>query len=165
MAISFTGIKNLSVTSSNHQQIGSYYTPTGELGSGMKDVTYVDISYNVTDDEKGNDHDKYIEALSRANKFYLLNKYDPTKVQIQMKLAEIDNDVIKFSNVSFKLNNNPIALNNDNDLKLYQYLADMTREHLKNSDKATDYDKKMLDITNEGINMVAMDYFECEPVK
>jgi len=161
MSISFTGIHNLRLSSEKHEQIGSYYTPDGDIGSGMKDVTYVDISYDVSDDKSGKDHDKYIEALSNANKFSLINSQKPYNVHIHMKLDEIDNDVIEFKNVQFKLNNQPIAFNHDNDYKLFQYLADMTRDRLKKADGITENDKKMLKAVNDGITQAAMDYFEC----
>lgn len=164
MSVSFTGIKNLNTKASQYEQYGAYRTPDGDIGKGMKNVTYVDISYDVNDDKSGNDHDKYIQALSESNKFELLNSQNPNNVRLQMKLDKIKSDTAgEFYNVSFKLNNHPIAMNNDKDLKLFQYLADMTRDKLQKSDEARTFDTQMLDMTNKGITHEAMDYFDCNP--
>ena len=92
MSVTFTGINNLKTTASQFNQYGAYKTPDGDIDQGMKNVTYVDISYDVNDDKSGADHDKYIEALSESNKFELLNHSNPNNVRLQMKLDEINSD-------------------------------------------------------------------------
>jgi len=161
MPVAFCGIKHLNTTTKKQNQVGSYRTPEGDIKTGRKNVTYINISYNVSDDKTGKDHDNYINALSKSNKFDCLNPNFPNTVDFQVKIDNIGEDKkVSFRNVCFKLNDKPIAFNTDNDLPLFQYLAFMTRERLKEYPQTTNFDRQCLDMANDAIAEAASEYFD-----
>lgn len=160
MIISFTSIRDLYTATKKQNQVGSYLTHDGDVKTGKKEVTYVNISYSVTDDKSGRDHDRYIEALSKARKFDYINSHYPSTVDFEVKIDKIKTPYNTSRNVSFKLNNKPIAFNTDKDIPIFQYLADMTRERLKEKSDVSNYDKQCLDMANDAITEAAINYFD-----
>lgn len=160
MNVSFTGISNLKIAKSRMPKTsyGLYPSVSGDIKTGEKTANEFKLWFNLT----GKDYDNFMSAMTKAEKGLNISyfKNDPSKIELHLTKYSIEeDDVIPTSFNVFRINNENISLMQRNGLALYEYLAHMTKNILKNF-KLSEKQKECIQIINHAIADDAAEFIE-----
>lgn len=160
--VTFTGINNLYTGRKLYSQIGSYITENGNVKQGNKNYKEILIKCNLTDDKNGKDFTEFWNALSRSSNSYqarCLMQNSKDSIRFKVKRCEVEDPTGEVTNSNFELNGVNILLNDRAILPLFTYLAKLTRNLAKISEKSTEK-ANLLKTANQSIHEEAMKFIE-----
>jgi len=160
MDISFTSITNLKLLKSKTPKVsyGLYPSITGEVKNGEK----VANEYKMLVDLTGSDYDSFLSAMTIAEKGLNTSYFKNAPNRIELLLTKYDipeDDIIHTSFNVFRINNENVSLTQRKGLKLYEYLAHMTKNILKTFNLSEDQ-KECIKIINDSIHNDAVEFIE-----
>ncbi len=163
MQISFNGIKNLYIGQKQYDKTGSYVTPDGFVKHGCKHYTVVKLRCNLTNDESGNDLDKFKLALAKSGKQFsdnCINHTEPNKFELLLTRQDINDPAQRNISMSdFTINGYDILLNEKETLPVYTYMAHLTRK-IANLPEVSDAQKYYSNLINKSVDEEARKFIE-----
>ena len=162
MQISFNGIKNLYIGKKEYDKYGSYVTPDNYVKQGNKHYTVVKLSCNLTNDENGNDLDKFKQALDKSGRYFqqnCVNSEAPNRIDLQLIRQDIKDSKGDVSMSDFVLNGCDMTLNEKATLPMYTYMAHLTKK-IANLPNVSDAKKYYSNLINQSVAEEACKFIE-----
>ena len=113
-------------------------------------------------DLTGEDYDRFLSAMTFAEKGLNTTyfKNNPNRIELLLSKYDIpEDDIVHRSFNVFRINNENISLTQRKGLKLYEYLAHLTSNILKNFN-LTEKQKECVKIINNSIQEDAVEFIE-----
>jgi len=170
--ISFTGIYNLKIQKKYNTVWGTYLPPNHApirtddipLKHGEKHYKRIIIDCDVTDDEAGQDFTEYLDELKLctpkdAPEIKYKNPDNPNHIKIYMDRFDVNDELGKVTESSFKLNDFDVTLCDRSILPVYTIMAAITKKLQKLQDISKEK-CEILQLVNESVHKKAMDFIE-----
>ena len=129
--ISFTGLANIKMGQSKQWSkcFGLYPSITGEIKRGEKFYRDYKLHVDLINDEKTKDFDNLLSAMADASVDFATSYFrgKPNRVEIFLRSFHVNDDVSKIYYFQFRINGVDATLCSRKGLKLYTWLADITR--------------------------------------
>ena len=159
MNVSFTGINNFKIGRKKSHAPVIYKNNNDEIKQEMANITEIKLRFDLTNDEKGRDFDELYKAMSDSKRYYTYDPKNPNHVELYLVRADIQDDVVPVTKNVLKLNNQSINITKRDDLKLYTYLAKLTRK-LGEEYTASPEGLECTRMVNGAIHQEAMNYID-----
>lgn len=169
--ISFTGIKNISISRRYYEQFGTYLplgykNKTGELKDilayGKKKYNEIILKCDLTDDAEGEDF-KWFKQILKSSKlkyeFNCINRNRPNHINLFMKRFDVKDEIGRTSNSEFTLNGCPIVLSDNEVLPIYSFMAKLARK-IKNMPELSEDRRKCAEFINKSVHKEAVEFID-----